>query len=308
MIETSIIIPVRNQKNSLLAALNSLRRQIKKPRDFEIVICDDDSSDGTGDTVKKLRYPIFFKYFINTPPLGRAGNRNQGVERSAGKRLIFIDGDMVPDENYITSMIGDGNLDDAKVGWALPAPEEKLNGLGRYLYSRGRYIYKDKDSHLPGRLFTSNNFMISRENFEKLSGFDMAFSGWGGEDIDFGLRLEKSGISIKNVPDALTYHYHNRTIKSLMSDFYEFGENSFVILIEKHPEFLEQIKAKLLGISPTKNPTALYYRFLSLFTVNTLSIKAAASVMSSFGNFKWPDFMYDYILWGSLALGYRKRR
>ena len=87
MIETTIIIPVRNQKKQLLMTLNNLRRQIRKRRNFEIVICDDDSEDGTGEAVRKLRYPIFLKYYINKPPLGRAANRNFGFEKSSGELI-----------------------------------------------------------------------------------------------------------------------------------------------------------------------------------------------------------------------------
>jgi glycosyltransferase involved in cell wall biosynthesis len=307
MIEISIIIPVRNQKDSLLAALNNLRRQIKKPRLFEVVICDDNSDDGTGDAVKKLRYPIFLKYFVNNPPLGRAANRNLGFEKSVGKELVFIDGDMVPGDNFLEAMIGDGDLDSVKVGHAKPAPDEKATGLNRYLYSRGRYASTATGEMLPGKYFTSNNFFISRENFQKLDGFDTNFTGWGGEDIDFGLRLENANIAIKNAADAITYHYHKRSIKSLVDDYADFGRNSFDYLISKHPEFLRQIPGNVLGLAKSSNPLDLFYKLISIFAINSGSLGLAKAIIQSLPNFNWPDFIYDYILWGNLSLGYKRR-
>jgi len=241
MIQTSIIIPVRNQKNSLLAALNSLKRQIKTARDFEIVICDDGSTDGTEQMVKKLRYPIFFKYFRNDPPLGRSANRNSGFKKSFGKDVVFFDGDMVPVEGYLKAILKDSDNQSVRVGIVEPPPDEKMGRLERYLYSRGRYTHTGENQTVPSRYFTSNNFCISRENFEKIGGFDEAFKGWGGEDIDFGLNLEKNGIAVKNIPGAITYHYHKRTVESLKKDFRDFGANSFNYLIKKHPDFLNQI-------------------------------------------------------------------
>lgn len=303
MIETSIIIPVRNQKKSLRATLKYLRWQIRSLKIFEVIICDDGSTDGTGEEIKKLRYPIFLKYFRNDPPLGRAVNRNLGYEHSSGQNLIFLDGDMVPTEGYIEAMLTATSPDMVKLGDVRPPPEEKESFLDKYLYSRGRFDEKYKDKLLPGRLFTSNNFFITKHNFTRVGGFDPNFKSWGGEDIDFGLRLENLKISIRIEPAALTYHYHKRTVESLVKDFYSFGKYSFEYLIKKHPVFLEQLPAHLLGLENAH----LIYKLISKLTVNKPALGITGKAVSAFKNFNWPDFIFDYLLWGNLALGYKKR-
>ena len=308
MLEISIIIPVRNQKQTLMAALNSLKRQIKKPRIFEIVICDDGSTDGTDEVVKKLRYPIFFKYFVNNPHVGRSANRNLGFERSTGQRLIFFDGDMVPDDNYVEAMLSYDDPNAVLLGDVKSPPGEELSSLEKYLYTRGHYAQKQDERPVAGRFFTSNNFSISRENFTKIDGFDKAFEGWGGEDIDFGLRLEKMGLPIKNMPGAITYHYHKRTVKSLVDDFYSFGEKSFAHLINKHPEFLKQIPGQLLGFPQAGGVSGLFYKMVGKLTINGSALKTAETILSRFEKRSWPDYLYDYILWGNLALGYKRAR
>ncbi len=308
MIETSIIIPARNQKSSLLMILACLKRQIRRQRVFEIVVCDDGSTDGTGDAVKKLRYPIFLKYFRNDPPVGRSINRNLGYERSSGNNMIFIDGDMVPAEGFIQAMLGDGNTAFVKLGRARVPPDERPKRLERYLYSRGHYSSESKDKFSPGRFFTSNCFFISRDNFIKVGGFDPVFKGWGGEDIDFGLRLEALNVPIKNVHDAVAYHYHKRTIKSLAGDYYDFGKNSFEYLIKKHPVFLRQARTHLLGLTDGSLKISPANRLFAFFTVNRFALKLAENVVSRLDNFAWPDLIYDYLLWGNLALGYGQRQ
>lgn len=307
MIETSVIIPVRNQKEQLLLTLNCLKRQIKNRRNFEIVICDDGSDDGTGDAVKRLRFPIFLKYFINKPPLGRSANRNFGFEKSSAKNLIFLDGDMVPANGYIEAMLADNESDVVKVGGIRLPPSEKLGPLENYFYSRGRYVDSTTGNFLPGRLLASGNFMISREIFSRAGGFDPGFSRWGGEDIDFGLRLEKMGVPIKSKPDALTYHHHKKTVRSLAEDFYNFGNNTFELLIKKHPDFLDQIPSHLLGMSDKFSMANIIYKFIALLTINRPALKLAEYLVSTHHNFSWPDIVFDFVTWGNLGLGYKKR-
>jgi len=308
MIEISIIILVKNQKQSLLSALNSLKRQIKNRRIFEVVICDDGSTDGAGEAVKKLRYPIFLKYFRNTPPLGRSANRNLGFEKSSGADIIFLDGDMVPDDHYIEAMLGNLEPNIVKLGVPRHPKNMEFGRFEKYQYTRGRYSAEFKDRFLPSRLFTSNSFYISRENYQKMNGFDDKFQGWGGEDIDFGLRLEKLDIKIENVPKAVTYHHHVRTLKSLAANYYDFGYNSFEYLIKKQPDFLKQIPVHLLGFSGGATKINPLHRLISILTINRLALKIVEKIVSSKINSNWPDYLFDYIIWGNLALGYKNRR
>jgi glycosyltransferase involved in cell wall biosynthesis len=307
MIEISIIIPVRNQKQMLSIALTSLRNQIKGPRNFEIVICDDGSTDGTAEMIRQLRFPIFFKYLYNNPPLGRSANRNLGAEKSSGGRLIFFDGDMIPDSGYINAILSDIDPLTVKVGEVKPPTHEKYGPLEKYLYSRGRHNLSDKTQPLPGRLFTSNNFSIDRQLFLRSGGFDTKFIGWGGEDIDYGLRLVALGATIFNEPAAITYHHHKRAVNDLARDFYSFGVNSFEYLITKHPTFLEQLPTHKLGITKSGSEAGIFQGILSRILINSAFLKTAESIAQHSGNFGWPDIVYDYIFWGNLALGYRNR-
>jgi glycosyltransferase involved in cell wall biosynthesis len=308
MIEISIIIPVRNQKDILSLALASLKQQIKRPRVFEIVVCDDGSADATGEMLKRLRYPIFFKYFVNEKPLGRAANRNLGAQKSSGRELIFFDGDMVPGANYVETILSSFEPNVVKVGEVKPPANEKIGSLARYLYSRGRHNLANKSQSLPGRLFTSNNFCISRELYEQSGGFDPKFKSWGGEDIDYGLRLVSMGAIIRNEPGAITYHHHKRTIDSLTRDFYGFGQSSFAYLIHKHPYFLEQLPARYLRLGMQTKDSSIFYRLLSIMAINGIMLRSIQTMVSHFGGINWPDSIFDYLLWGNLALGYKHRK
>jgi len=308
MIEVSIIIPVRNQKNSLSAALESLRRQIDRPRLFEIVICDDGSTDGCEEMIKKLRYPIFFKYVRNRIPLGRSANRNLGAEKSSGRFLIFFDGDMVPDAGYIESILKEVDDSTVRLGEVKPPPGQSISRFEKYLYSRGRHKKQASSAEIPGRMFTSNNFAITRSLFSKMGGFDINFRDWGAEDIDFGLRLVSAGARLVYDGSAVTFHHHRRRLDDVCRQFREFGLNSIGYLIEKHPQFARDLPVDILDVKKKGIISGTAWRLILPLATNPLFLSAAALKVKTLSFLPWPDIIYDYLLWGNAACGYRRHR
>ena len=59
------------------------------------------------------------------------------------------------------------------------------------------------------RCFWSLNFAIRRATFLATGGFDERYTGYGGEDTDFGKILDQGGIPIAWMKGGLAYHqYH----------------------------------------------------------------------------------------------------
>jgi GT2 family glycosyltransferase len=85
----SVILISMNRKEMLQFCLGSITRQIFS--DFEIVVVDNASSDGTGDMVQSLFPGVRYFYLSNN--LGVPGGRNYGVKMSEGEFCVFIDDD-----------------------------------------------------------------------------------------------------------------------------------------------------------------------------------------------------------------------
>jgi predicted glycosyltransferase involved in capsule biosynthesis len=51
----------------------------------------------------------------------------------------------------------------------------------------------------PRKQVLGGHFSINRSDFAKVNGFDEKFVGWGGEDIDLGIRLVSSGVYGRSV-------------------------------------------------------------------------------------------------------------
>jgi len=105
-VKTSVIILTADRKDYLLKVLDGFTGS-----DFELIIVDDNSVDGTFDVVKtkKYNFPLTYIYwkrekkFEPGTPYNRAGPaRNLGARHAKGENLIFIDGDIVPGPDFIS--------------------------------------------------------------------------------------------------------------------------------------------------------------------------------------------------------------
>jgi len=87
----SIVIPTYNRANDLERCLNSLVKQTY--RDFEVLICDDGSTDHTKDVVGKFSDKLTLKYLYNENSGGPAGPRNLGIKNANGEWICLLDSD-----------------------------------------------------------------------------------------------------------------------------------------------------------------------------------------------------------------------
>ena len=93
----SVTVPVYNAEEWLRDALASLQAQTHS--DFEVVLVDDGSNDGSPDICQEFceRDPRF--RLIRQANAGVSAARNRGIEESRGEWIAFMDADdvMPPD-------------------------------------------------------------------------------------------------------------------------------------------------------------------------------------------------------------------
>ena len=86
--KVSICVPTYNRKYYLKETLESILAQTYK--DYEIIVVDDGSTDGTEDMIKQLGVPITYHWQENG---GDAAARNKLIELARGQYISFIDSD-----------------------------------------------------------------------------------------------------------------------------------------------------------------------------------------------------------------------
>ncbi|SNQ61572.1 glycosyltransferase family 2 protein [Candidatus Methanoperedens nitratireducens] len=89
----TVVIPTKNNQDTISELLNSLMNQSVKPDEIIVV---DSSTDRTPSIV--LGFPV---KLIRTPANGANSARNTGIKNSAGDIVAFIDGDCKADKDWI---------------------------------------------------------------------------------------------------------------------------------------------------------------------------------------------------------------
>ncbi len=105
----SVCIPAYNRLDFLPEALGSIFAQTFK--DYEVVVVDDGSTDGTGEWIKEQKYPLRYVYQTNK---GLAGARNRLIQEARGRYIAFLDSDdlLYPDalDRLVSSVDGREDL------------------------------------------------------------------------------------------------------------------------------------------------------------------------------------------------------
>jgi GT2 family glycosyltransferase len=84
----SVIIPTYNRRNFLLEAVDSVLAQTYE--DYELIVVDDGSSDGTEETLQRYGEQLQYLYQANQ---GVSAARNRGLELAQGEFISFLDSD-----------------------------------------------------------------------------------------------------------------------------------------------------------------------------------------------------------------------
>ena len=86
--QVSVVIPVRNRPDVLRRNLSALASQDFASKDFEVLVCDDGSTDDIQSVVESFRMVLNVQ-LLKQKPKGPAGARNLGIRESIAPIVIF---------------------------------------------------------------------------------------------------------------------------------------------------------------------------------------------------------------------------
>jgi glycosyltransferase involved in cell wall biosynthesis len=86
----SVLIPAYNSEKTILRAIHSVLKQTFQ--DFELIIVDDGSQDGTAEVIKAID-DTRIKYILHSKNSGTAEARNTAVRSATGRYVAFLDSD-----------------------------------------------------------------------------------------------------------------------------------------------------------------------------------------------------------------------
>lgn len=201
----SIILPTLNEKGHILKLIDEISYIfIKRNLNFEIIVVDDNSTDGTIETVKKYQEKKdFLKTIIRKDKKNNlAASINEGINLSNYEYVIWMDADFQHPPKYIEEFINKSKNFDAVIASRFLKDSEryfnkkhlkkKINENQSYLYNKicKLLFFNDITD------YTSGFICVKKIFFKKysLSGF------YGDYFVDLIIELKKNKMKIDEIP------------------------------------------------------------------------------------------------------------
>lgn len=222
----SVIVCTRNGVERLPDCLKACRA-LDYP-DFEIIVINDGSTDGTADLLDNQDGLRVF----HLPPSGLSAARNHGAQKATGEILAFTDDDCRPDPQWLTwlAKIYSETSHAAIGGPNLPPPPDSLSlALTTAAPGAPTHVMLDDTiaEHLPGC-----HLSVKRSAFEKIGGFDPIFET-AGDDVDFCWRLRDAGFTLGFSPASFVWHHRRTTLRKYLKQQIGYGRAE-ALLYQKH--------------------------------------------------------------------------
>lgn len=281
----SIVVPTYNEAENLPVLLEEVRNSLEGI-DFEMVIVDDDSPDGTAELAEEMKekYP-FLKVIKRENERDLATAVIEGFRKSKGEILAVMDADLQHPPEKIREMLAeiDKGADIVVGSRYVPGGEIERWTFKRRFYSKGAraiaYLLLPKSRGVKDPL--SGFFMLKKEVLE---GTELAPMGY---KILLEILIKGNYTNAKEVP--ITFRDRERGESSLVLNEYGKYTKHLLRLSWAEGEILRFLKFGLVGISGVFVNEGLLWLFWEV-TGMYLALASAISVeLSIIWNFMWNE-------------------
>ena len=259
----SVIIPTYNKAALLARTLAALEAQELPGQQWEIVVVDDGSQDGTAQLLAEGAAVADSRLRPVSPGrnCGRAVARDLGLQAARGTYVLFLDDDIVVPPGLLAAhleLLG-GRADTGTIGYAVT--EAALVDGPHFYYLDSRAVAKLAPGPAPSRYFVTQNAAVPRAALIAAGGFDKDFAGYGFEDMDVGFRLEdRAGLSFQALKQPVPVHVHHHSLDEYFAKKRECGALSLPYLARQHPQRLAEMHLDLILDAPGAGGPALMVR------------------------------------------------
>ena len=196
----------------------------KYTQDFELIIVDNGSTDGTVEYLKTIDG---VKLILNKENAGYSKGNNQGLELAVGEYIGFLNNDILLYTNWFEECKHVFEKENA--GFVSPLQINKLFNNA----NETNYIKKFKPSSSYRKSFDDCEFaccITKRSVIDKIGNFDENFTPAFWEDNDIKYRAIEAGYDTYTVSSVCFYHFNSVTSKNFSSGF----EKNKVYYFTKH--------------------------------------------------------------------------
>lgn len=189
----SLVIPVRDEAETVRALLESIARQTLRPD--EVVIVDGGSSDGTPDVIEGLDTKGLSVRVVRTDGATPGKGRNIGIEAAANEWIALTDAGIRLEDDWLERLAAASDGADYVQGNFAPATPTFFTRCAAMAY-----VPAAAPGTLRGRFIASS--LLKKEAWAAVGGFpDMRAA----EDLFFIEDLRRAGYRFASAPDALVH-------------------------------------------------------------------------------------------------------
>jgi glycosyltransferase involved in cell wall biosynthesis len=244
----SVVVPTYNRLDTLRHVIPSLLAQDLHRGEYEVVVADSNSTDGTAEYLAGVSNENPFVRHLPGPYTGRASARNAGIAAANGRIVLFTDADIIASPDLLSRHLVHHEQPGMR---AVVGMEVQVNSYEEYLAKRADAakrtpLHGEKPKRLTWLYFLTGNASAPRAELDRVGRFDEDFTGYGHEDLELGYRLQHGGVPIEYEPLAVNYHWHPVPWDEQQQK-YELAGKSTVRFYRKHPAFDVQLR---LGMTP----------------------------------------------------------
>lgn len=213
-ISVSFVIIAYNEAANIASTLTAIT-QLDGLGEYEIIVVDDGSRDGTAELVADIATQNSCVHLIKLAENhGRGYARSTGVALARGGLIALVDADIVLPANWLTCARTALADHDAVGGIAVP------DGDVAYIYKRFRLVPRIVRGTTS---VTGNNGLYRREVFDIVS-FDPALRE--GEDSALIHAMDRQGLSSVTVPGLFVQHKENKTLGTSLKWLFDTGRGA----------------------------------------------------------------------------------
>lgn len=235
-----MIIPTRDRRAILCETLARLERQVDDA-DFEVIVVNDGSRDDTTRVVADLAVRSQLDITLaEGSGSGPATARNRGVAEARAPACLFLDDDTWPAPGLLRRHAAfhraRPELEAALLGRVVIAPAPPPTPFMRWL--AGLHLAHDRivdAEDAGGEHFYSGNVSAKTDFVRSVGGFDEGFRTAAHDDIDLGLRLERSGMRLAYDAAAVVEHFQPTDLARTLERAFRIG-HSLPRFAARHPD------------------------------------------------------------------------
>jgi glycosyltransferase involved in cell wall biosynthesis len=255
----SVIVPVYNSVQFVRGCLASLNAQSLSPNDYEVVVVDDGSTDGTAETAREFAARSRGNFVVVAQPrnAGPAAARNAGLRAARADVVAFTDADCEAAADWLERGLARFDAEPE-----IAAVEGRTDPKGE----TGTLTHQMRNDS--GGLWMTCNMLYRRSALDDVGGFDERFRLAFLEDSDVALGVQERGGVIAWDPNVVVRHL---VLHEGRAKFGREARKRFYnpLLYRKHPAlYARHISTVVPGLPP------LHLKFMALVL---LAVAFAAS-------------------------------